>query len=198
MGAVSLKLRKQRLRLKQKSVIGSLTPAGKRVKSGRILSRLKRWGRYLGADRVLFFSSLSDEPDTCAMIQDALKRGKKVYLPAVEKDAQLHLYPVRSWPRDARQGAFGIAEPQRRKRARADLSEMQLAFIPGLAFDRKGRRLGRGQGFYDRLLKDRGEALCVGVGFQEHLVRSVPSSRRDRRVQAIITEKSIHEQIQRV
>jgi 5-formyltetrahydrofolate cyclo-ligase len=58
--------------------------------------------------------------------------------------------------------------------------------VPAVAFDEKGRRLGRGGGYYDRFIKKQTHATLIGVGYDFQLIEQVPSSRHDQRVHRII------------
>lgn len=86
-------------------------------------------------------------------------------------------------------GPLGAPEPPDDKQRRVDVSEAGTVLVPGVAFDFAGRRLGRGGGFYDRLLADaRLRARRVGVCFACQLVEQVPVEPHDQRVDALITE----------
>ena len=102
---------------------------------------------WLQASLVLLYNSLPDEVDTHLLIQSALEAGKQVLLPVVvgdELELRLHSSQMR-------QGAFGILEPE--GDAFQDFAAIDLAIVPGMAFDASGHRLGRGRGYYDRLLQ---------------------------------------------
>lgn len=84
------------------------------------------------------------------------------------------------------QGAFGIPEPSAAPEA---LHSSDVVFMPGIAFDRNGGRLGRGGGHYDRAFPPGAEApWLVGVGYSFQWVSEIPHDSRDRRVDAIVTE----------
>lgn len=83
-------------------------------------------------------------------------------------------------------GAFGIPEPSAAPEA---LHSSDVVFVPGIAFDRNGRRLGRGGGHYDRAFPPGAEGpWLVGVGYSFQWVAEIPHDSRDRRVDAIVTE----------
>ena len=87
-----------------------------------------------------------------------------------------------------RRSQWGVLEPGDDCAAVA-LAPEDLVLIPGLAFDRCGRRLGRGGGYYDRAFSTPGaQPFRVGIGFSFQLVASVPVGRLDRRVDGIATE----------
>lgn len=192
MGIAGLALRKHRLRLKQKTVICGLPFLRRKAKSLQICRRIIAWPAYRMAQKILLYASLPDEPDTRKIIVDALKRGKHVYLPAVMRNGELKIYRIRNFKRETIRGIFGVLEPRKLASNLGTIRDLDLAVVPGLAFDLKGRRLGRGKGYYDRFLSRNKKLYCAALGFKEHLVRAVPAGTRDRRMQVIVTEKAFH------
>ena len=67
----------------------------------------------------------------------------------------------------------------------------EVILLPGLAFSRKGQRLGRGGGFYDRYCKDYG-GLTIGLCWERQVVDSIPCEEHDRNVDFVVTEKSLY------
>ena len=137
------------------------------------------------------FVPMPGEPDLQRPYVEILRGGKRLALPryrAASQDYEMVVVP--EYPGSLTAGAFGIPEPH------PDLpplteeertSSRTLWLVPGLAFDRQGRRLGRGGGFYDRLL--RGVAgFKIGVAFACQMVEEVPSALHDAGVDAIATE----------
>jgi 5-formyltetrahydrofolate cyclo-ligase len=85
--------------------------------------------------------------------------------------------------------SFGVPEPAGEP---VDLASIDVVCLPGLAFDRDGRRLGYGAGFYDRFLPLlRPDTLTIGVGFSVQLVDEVPVDSHDRLVDLIVTEEGV-------
>jgi len=122
-------------------------------------------------------------------IGKSLVNGKKVYLPKTwPKDRRLTFHRVYSFS-DLVSGPFGLLEPNP-KNEEADLGSLEVIFIPGLAFDVKGYRLGYGGGFYDRVLKET-SALKVGVCYSFQLLESLPVEPHDVPVDLILTEDGI-------
>ncbi len=93
-------------------------------------------------------------------------------------------------------GSFGINEPLE-SQTKLKLENCDLIFVPGVAFDRKGRRLGMGKGFYDRALADF-KGLKVGVAFETQISNTeIPYENHDIQMDYVITEKFIISPIQR-
>ena len=136
---------------------------------------------WLNASTVLLYHSLPDEVDTHLLLESALKSGKQVLLPVV-KGMELEL---RFFSHQMSEGAFGILEPE--GEAFLDFSSIDLVIVPGIAFDREGHRLGRGRGYYDRLLPFIPQACTLGICFPFQLVEKVPTDSHDIAMTEVIT-----------
>ena len=95
-------------------------------------------------------------------------------------------------------GAFGIPEPTAELRSRTERvgrrRDLEVVVVPGLAFDRAGRRLGQGKGYYDRLLSDVSDnCLIVGLAFDVQMVERVPAEAHDVALDVIVTESDVIE-----
>ena len=121
-----------------------------------LLSMLENNPLFINAQNILLFHSLIDEVNTHQFIED-WKSKKNIFLPVV-KGENLEIRPYRN-NSILEKGNFGILEPQSTRIT--DLSIIELAIIPGLAFDHKMNRLGRGKAFYDRLLP---QLSCPKIG----------------------------------
>lgn len=134
----------------------------------------------------MFFAALPDEPDTWSLLAEALLAGKTVALPRFS--SRTHSYGVgvvRNLEADVQSGQFGIREPGV-SCPEIPLNRLDLVLVPGVAFDARGGRLGRGKGFYDRLLSAVNGTKC-GVAFDEQIVEAVPVVPLDVRVNCILT-----------
>lgn len=124
---------------------------------------------------------MKDEVHTHAFITKWAE-VKKIILPVVIGDQlELRLY---TGPQDLTPGVFGIAEPT--GEPFYDYASIDIAIIPGLAFDKEGHRLGRGKGYYDKLLPHI-PALKAGICFSFQIVEEVPTDARDIRMDIIIS-----------
>jgi len=129
---------------------------------------------------------LPEEPNMWAMLVEALAAGKTVALPAFV--AGTSVYTARQIidpTRDLVLGKFGIREPAL-SCPEVALNRLDLVLVPGVAFDTRGGRLGRGKGFYDRLLPAVNGLKC-GVAFDEQIVDAVPVGPMDVRLNCILT-----------
>ena len=131
---------------------------------------------------VLLYHALPDEVDTALLLSEAMESGKTVLLPRVDGERlTLHIYD----PSQMQSGEYGIMEPQTEEFPESRYGEIDLVLVPGMAFDRLGHRLGRGKGFYDRLLPRLEHALLVGICFPFQMVARVPYDRYDVKVDDI-------------
>lgn len=88
--------------------------------------------------------------------------------------------------------AFGLREPAQRS-VRVELAELAVVFVPGLAFDGHGGRLGWGKGYYDATLPHAAKARRIGVGFECQIIEHVPRAAHDVLMQAILTEAKVRQ-----
>ncbi len=139
-------------------------------------------------NRLGIYAALPDELDTAPIQALARARGLPLLWPRVAGAA---LEFVESEPAQLVAGAFGIPAPPPDGEV-ATLGSGDLLLIPGRGFDRRGVRLGRGRGFYDRSgLRVPGLA-CVGLGYSFQLVERLPAEAHDLRVEAVLTDTGLH------
>lgn len=144
-----------------------------------VLSRLLQLPRLQEAHTLLFYYSLPDEVNTHDVIDELLSQGKQIWLPKVVDDECLEIREY-SGRHDLQEGMFHIMEPVGRRIAEAEYSQLDLALIPGMAFDAQGCRLGRGKGYYDRLLSLIPSSVTkIGVCFDFQKVEMVPVDSND-------------------
>jgi 5-formyltetrahydrofolate cyclo-ligase len=132
---------------------------------------------------IALYHSMPSEPATRGLIDAALKAGKRVLLPQFgHEEPQLGAFV--SWD-GLVPGPLGIAQPVG---PAIPVREVELFVVPGLAFDRGGFRLGRGKGYYDRLLARRSPtALLCGVCFDDVLVERLPREAHDIPMDRLLT-----------
>ena len=167
---------------KRKNIPASL----RRVKSRRIFRDLFQAPAFRNAEHVAFYYGIAPEVETTLFLKKALK-DKKVYLPRIEPHKRLSLCRVRSLSKDLKKGTYNIREP-RAFCVKRPAGQIDLIIVPGVAFDRRGGRLGRGGGYYDRLLRKAKKAVKIGVCFREQIVRKVPMEKRDVKMDLVITD----------
>lgn len=134
-------------------------------------------GIWRSAGTVLLYYPLSDEVDVRPLLHQARLLGHKVLLPVVVgNDLELRVYEGEA---SLRPGAYGIMEPMGELFPPSLYHEIDLAIIPGMAFDGQGHRLGRGKGYYDRLLPRLPQAFRMGICFPFQFLDTIPSEPHD-------------------
>jgi 5-formyltetrahydrofolate cyclo-ligase len=153
--------------------------------SARVCERVLRLPVFAAARHLVTYSAVGNEIDPAALVEAALRTGKRVYLPRRQV------------------GDFRAAAPEglvdaglsRAQRAHDDTlspaSDDVLFIVPGLAFDPRGVRLGRGGGWYDRALAPYGGAVRVGLAFDFQVVSHLPEAAWDVRMHAVVTERRL-------
>ena len=86
---------------------------------------------------------------------------------------------------------YGIYEPDREKCDKAVFTDRTLCIVPGVAFGKKGERLGFGKGYYDRFL-EAFTGKTVGMSFEECLTDEIPMEKHDRKMDYLITDEKIY------
>jgi 5-formyltetrahydrofolate cyclo-ligase len=165
--------------------LNAMTGAQRDEASSQARSKLLEQKLWQQARSILFFAPLPRELDVWPLLETALLEGKTVGLPRFDPDLKMYLpCRIRHANRDVQIGNFGIREPK------PDCSELpthlDLILVPGLAFDLDGRRLGRGKGFYDRLLAEVLGTTCA-VAFDAQIVEEVPVEPHDVLLDCILT-----------
>jgi 5-formyltetrahydrofolate cyclo-ligase len=156
-------------------------------------ARLAATGLWKKYDKVLIYLSMPDELDTSALLDIAFREGKDVYAPKVESDTGMRFFRVTPDPASWIVGAFDIREPAGKEEDVFRLASGPVLVVsPGLAFDRRGNRMGRGKGFYDRfyekLFKESPDSKICALCMSGAIVNEVPTDQYDRRVDAICTQ----------
>ena len=136
------------------------------------------------AKTILLYHSLPDEVDTSSFLK-LWKEDKRLLLPAVKGD---NLIICNYHPEKLKTGSYGIIEPQ--GYGITDLSVIDMIIIPGIAFDKKHNRLGRGKGYYDRLLPQV-TACKIGICYNCQITDLLPIEKHDIPMDYIISESGI-------
>ena len=154
-------------------------------KSKIIKDKLLRNRVFKKAKIVMFYIAFGGEVDTEEMIKEAKKAGKTICVPICKKDRDSMQPAILDEHTKLIKGLYGVLEPATRQVVCE--KDLDLVIVPGLAFDKKGRRLGRGKGCYDRFLsllpKD---TPSIGLAFDFQILPSVPTTPKDVNVQAVI------------
>jgi 5-formyltetrahydrofolate cyclo-ligase len=187
----SIKERKRALRKKVLSLRDALTPEERVRKSRAIKSLLFRLPEFIQAKTVMFFISFRSEVLTEEMIKAAISLQKRVVVPVTDREnCCLVLSELQDYDHDLVPATYGIPEPKKEKMKEISPEELDLIVAPGSVFDAKGRRIGYGGGYYDKLLRClQGKIPVAALAFELQIVNEVPCNPdRDIPVDLIITE----------
>ncbi len=156
----------------------------RKQKTSIIKRRLLRSAEFIKAKTVMFYIAFDGEVNTDEMIREAQRLGKQVAVPVCKKNRQIN--PCRLDPATRlMRGLYCIREPRPRKPIK--LKKIELVIVPGVAFDKKGNRLGRGKGYYDRFLGQLPrDTATIGLAFDFQILPSVPATGKDIRVNRVI------------
>jgi 5-formyltetrahydrofolate cyclo-ligase len=187
-----MKFSKSDIRMAMRLRLGTQPSAKRTTASEVICARLRVLPRWQQAASVLLFVPLKDEPDVWPLIKEVLAVGRALALPRYDAARQAYgACWVRDLDRDLVTGRFGILEPVPALPAIATPA-VDLVLAPGLAFDAEGHRLGRGKGYYDRLLAEVKGWRC-GVTFEFQIAPEIPAEPHDVRMDGLITEEQWRE-----
>jgi 5-formyltetrahydrofolate cyclo-ligase len=139
------------------------------------------------------YLALPDEVATERVVRTALSDGKRLVVPVVAaKDRELVLAEITDYDGELAAGYRGILEPRGGTERTVDASEMDLFIVPGAVFDRRGHRLGRGLGYYDRCLsRVKGLAVICAMAYELQVLEEVPTEPHDVPVDYIVTEQRV-------
>ena len=187
-----VKMQKTELRKKFISARKAMSPVEHLVLDGAIAARLLALEEFAKADVVVGDASDGNEVNVRSVLENALIVGKKIALVRYD-EAKKSYEPVviQSFQEDLEPAKFGLLEPKA-DLPQAVLSENSLWLVPALAFDKTGTRLGRGGGFYDRMLAEY-PGRKVGVFYQNQYSREVlPSAEHDQKLAMAVTEDKVY------
>lgn len=164
-------------------------------RSARILQRLVERPEYRDARTVMTYVGVGSEVATVPLIEAMLASGRRVVVPWCQPD-DLRLFELRSLG-ELEAAPYGLLEPGPALRAEPgrepEVAALDLVVVPGVAFDRRGGRLGHGKGYYDRLLGRRSPGTpAIALAFQCQMVEAVPMTERDVPVDIILTESGLY------
>jgi 5-formyltetrahydrofolate cyclo-ligase len=178
--------RKAELRAEVRAKLKGLTTTERETDSALARRRLESCEIWRQAGSILFFAPLPEELDIWPLLALALGEGKSAALPRFVATTDKYEAALIDDPsRDLSSGRFGIREPADHC-IKISLNRLDLILVPGVAFDLRRRRLGRGKGFYDQLLAETRGMKC-GVAFDCQIVSEIPTDPHDISVNCILT-----------
>lgn len=147
-----------------------------------VISKLKQHPRFSHARTLLLYYSLPDEVNTHILINEI--KDKTILLPRVinGEDMEIRTYTGSG---DMQEGSFHIMEPI--GKVFTNYSDIDVAVVPGMAFDNSGHRLGRGKGYYDRFLCKVPDTYKIGICFKFQKLTDIPTEQTDVSMDEVIS-----------
>ena len=180
-------LSKKELRSAMYDRLHRMTEAEKNSASAAVCARLMALPAYTRAQRIMAFLNMPDEVSLDALISQAIRDGKEVYVPVCVSRTEIAAARLLGLEQ-AVVGAYGIrTAPEGSLKVAA--SDLDVILVPGLAFDEKGGRLGHGAAYYDRFLSGKGEAAAIAAAWDVQIVPEVPMEAHDVIMTEIVTDK---------
>ena len=166
-----------------------LTPEAREAAGARISELLTQTAEFAAARRIVMYAALEFEAPTALLAEAALAANKELLWPRVRAADDIEV--ARGERLDEFEpDASGVLAPVASIRA-GRIAPYDLVLVPGVAFTRRGARLGRGGGLYDRLLANAGEAISIGLAFDIQLVDEIPAEPHDRSVEIVATPSGL-------
>ncbi|GBC63709.1 5-formyltetrahydrofolate cyclo-ligase [Desulfonema ishimotonii] len=185
--------KKSAIRNDMAKMISDLSAEQLEVKLRRIEEQLFEFANFMEAKIPLLYMSQGSEVATESIIQRSFTHNKIIVLPAFNKEKYtMTLMKVDDFDTDLTTGPRGVAEPNPKKCKKVPIDKVDIAIIPGLAFDEKGGRIGSGLGYYDRLIpKLSVTTRKVSLALEEQVISQVPMEPHDKYVDIIITDERV-------
>lgn len=181
----NIRLTKEQIRSKILLKLKTQKEENRERKSKLIKKKLFKTREFKEAKTIMFYIPLGGEVDTEDMIKEARKLGKIIAAPVCKKN-RIALRPC-IFKDNARleKGPYGVYEPQDKRYL--CLEDLDLVLVPGVAFDKRGNRLGRGKGYFDRFLKRLPkDTPAIGLAFNLQILPSIPTTTQDVSVKRVI------------
>jgi 5-formyltetrahydrofolate cyclo-ligase len=186
---------KEKIRGEMRDRLRAMSPALRAEASLVICQIAANLPAFVAGRCVALFAPLRLEPDIHPLIEEAWAQGRRVVLPLMIKHGttpQLDWHEITNWDEVVVPGPFGLREPDPLRCPRVPMAELDCVFVPGVAFDQTGLRLGRGGGFYDSFLDQAPAALpCIGVMFAMQKVAQLPGEPHDQALRSVVTEEGL-------
>ncbi|MFM2295014.1 MAG: hypothetical protein RLZZ350_1427 [Verrucomicrobiota bacterium] len=164
----------------------TVSAAERATASAQLCERLVAEKFFQSAQGILFFAPLTDEPDVWPLLEKTLAGSRVVALPRFSRmQNSYEAVAVRDLATDIIVGQFAVREPAAHCPV-VPWNRLDLLLVPGLGFDARGTRLGRGKGFYDRLLPQAVGVKC-GLAFDWQLLAEIPAAPHDVTLNCILT-----------
>ncbi len=196
MNAVSDEILQRKRALREQTSAARSALADRDARSERIQARVAVLPAYAAARVVHCYVAVRSEVGSRPILTALLVGGKQMVVPWCDNAGELTLFRLTDLEQLA-PSRFGLLEPRTELRHlpahQVAPSDLDVVLLPGVAFDRRGGRLGHGAGYYDRLLRHvRPDALLVGLAFECQMADEVPMLEHDVFLDAVVTENAVY------
>ena len=182
---------KKVLRSKYKAVRDGFSPAVRAGMDEQILLNITKTRQYRDCEVLMTYVSIGSEVDTKKLILTALADGKKTAVPyCIANTRNMDFYIINSLE-ELKKRSFDVPEPNVQIHEKLEVFSGSLCILPGLAFDKKGYRLGYGGGYYDRFLSKGYNGETAGICYSGCFIDEIKHGRYDVPCDFIITEKGL-------
>lgn len=183
--------KKRKIRSDTAKILAELSEGELIEKSERIEKRLFELANLLEARVVLLYINSGSEVTTRGIVKRCFDYNKIVVFPVFDtKRYEIKLMKVDNIDTDLKPGPRGVPEPDADRCKIVHISSINIAIIPGIAFDEKGERIGSGRGRYDRFIPRLPVTTRkIALAFEDQIIQQVPVESHDSHVDIIITEK---------
>lgn len=174
-------------------LLGAISDKDLTEYTSKIENRLFEFANFLEAKIILLYIHHNSEVNTREIIKRSFDYHKIVVLPAFNPEKfEMKLFKVDNLDADLILGTRDIQEPHPSSCKHISIDVIDIAIIPGVAFDEKGGRIGSGEGYYDRLIPNLPVTTRkVALALESQLIQQVPMGSNDKHVDIIITEERI-------
>jgi 5-formyltetrahydrofolate cyclo-ligase len=188
LGAAKIQIRKDIAK-----TISALTKSAIAAKTKAIEDRLFDFANFLEAKIALLYINGEGEVQTQNIIKRSYDHRKVIVLPNfIPEQHSVSLRKVDNPAKELKPGPRGVLEPDAKQCKLVPIDRIDIAIIPGLAFDEKGGRIGSGRGYYDRLIPRLAiTTRKVALSLEEQIIPQVPMESHDKHVDIIITDQRI-------
>ena len=185
--------KKHEIRTEITKLLTDMSDDVRNEKTQAIEDRLFEFANFLESNITLLYMNTENEVATRNIIKRAIEYNKIVVLPVFDMEKhRMDLMKIENLETQLKQGPRGVHEPNTAKSKKVPIDCIDIAIVPGIAFDEKGARIGTGMGFYDRLIPNLPiTTRKVALSFEDQLIQQVPMEHHDKHVDIIITDKRI-------
>jgi len=161
--------------------------------STKITETIIKLPRFINSKNIMLYLSFNKEVNTFPLAAWCLDNGKSVIAPyCIQSTKQIIPFKINNLTNDLTKSTFGIMEPKHNLLEKANIEDIDLIIVPGVAFDEHCNRIGFGAGYYDRFLPRKTKNTpTIGIAYDYQLINTIPQGVYDVPLDFIITEKRI-------